>query len=382
MDLATCLFAGLTTQQLQDKQYSWLDGRFVGPTQHKLFPKEVIRFVRRKELRDLPNPFNIPDEYFKRSFNMDKLLFQDFLLTLCLRTYYRPEVDTKSLPFDLRVLVALSFLRHGHIEALIPLDAFKVWSAKTLLFCVPQICQTIVNFMSPDFIVFPSNSSETVGIKHGFHSRYTIPNVVGIMDCFHIRLSKIDVSQEKAYKCRHGNLAINVQVICDHNSRFIDVNPRASGGTSDIFVWNRSHIKGVMKNLFVKEPAWLIADRGYKLDDILINPYRNPNSSSEQRLNDVFEKMLTQLDVTVVMLKSRFRCLNTILPYNHQTAANIVTSCATIHNYMLSKDYAMEDHLMSKVPRRKSLPNATFEDEWSSGYESREYIKNYLNSIN
>lgn len=63
------------------------------------------------------------------------------------------------------------------------------------------------------FFRFPSNNEETLGIKHGFNARYGIPHVVGVMDCFHVRLSKVAATQEQAFKCRHGNLAINVQVV-------------------------------------------------------------------------------------------------------------------------------------------------------------------------
>ncbi|XP_036322616.1 putative nuclease HARBI1 [Rhagoletis pomonella] len=377
LDLATCLFTGLSSDSLQDKHIIWDDGRFTTATQ-RVFAKDVIKFVRRKEQCILPNPFDIPDEYFLEAFRFNKLLYQDFLLVLCLRTYYRSEVDSNRMPLDLRVLATLTYLAYGHFDALKPLDGFRFYSLGSLQQCVAEVCELIVHFMATDYVVFPSNSDEAKDIKRGFDMQYGVPNVVGIMDCFHVRLFKVDPPFHNAFKCRHGNLTINVQVICDHKLRFLDVNPRASGGTSDIFVWNRSHIKGIVKNLYKTEPTWLIADRGYHLEDILINPYRNPNSKSEIRLNTVFESMLGVLDTAVVMLTSRFRCLKTILPYNHQIAANIVTACVTLHNYLLSKDCAMDEHLMSIVPKRKKLPNAIHEDEWSAGFKHREYIRTYL----
>lgn len=71
-----------------------------------------------------------------------------------------------------------------------------------------------------------------------------------------------------------------------------------------------------------------------------------------------------------------------ILRYNHQTSAKIVTACVTMHNYLLSKNYTIEEHLMSVVPKRKRLPYAMCEDIWTTGHENREYIKNYLNGLN
>ncbi|CAD6996802.1 unnamed protein product [Ceratitis capitata] len=65
---------------------------------------------------------------------------------------------------------------------------------------------------------------------------------------------------------------------------------------------------------------------------------RNPKSPPELYFNEVVAGILNGLDTAVVMLTSRFRCLKTILPYDHQAAANIVTTCVTIHNYLLSKD--------------------------------------------
>ncbi|XP_018788396.1 PREDICTED: putative nuclease HARBI1 isoform X1 [Bactrocera latifrons] len=382
LDLATCLFSGLQTDCLQDKQDVCEESRFTTMNVQKLFAKEVIAFVRCKELRVLPNPFDISDDYFKNIFRLDKWLFQDFLLVLCLRTYYRPELDNNRMPFDLRVLTTLTYLAHGHFGALQNLDAFRSYAESILQRCVPEVCQIIVHFLATDYIVFPSNYEETLHIKHGFNSRYGIPHVVGVMDCFHVRLSKVAATQKQDFKCKHGNLAINVQVVCDNKYRFLNVNPRVPGGSSDIFVWKHSHIYDIMKNLFVTAPAWLIADRGYNLDDILINPYRNPRSLPDFRFNALLEAMLSVLDTATIMLTSRFRCLKTVLPYNHQIAANIVTACVTIHNYLLSKNCAIDEQLMSVVPKRKPLPNAMCEDIWTSGHENREYIKKYLYGLN
>uniref|UniRef100_A0A0A1WS84 Putative nuclease HARBI1 n=1 Tax=Zeugodacus cucurbitae TaxID=28588 RepID=A0A0A1WS84_ZEUCU len=382
LDLATCLFTGLTTECLQDKHDNWEECRFTTTNKQRLFAKEVITFVRCKELRVLPNPFDISDEYFKNAFRLDKWLFQDFLLVLCLRTYYRPELDNNLMPFDLRVLTMLSYLAHGHLDILKPLDAFQGYRSSMLQRCVAEVCQTIVHFLAPDYVVFPSNNDETLSIKHDFNTQYGIPHVVGVMDCFHVRLSKVAAAREQQFQCRHGNLAINVQVVCDNKYRFLNVNPRAPGSASDIYVWKHSPIYGIMKNLFVTEPAWLIADRGYKLEDILINPHRNPTTHADFRFNSLISAMLDVLDTAVIMLTSRFRCLKTILPYNHQTAANIVTACVTLHNYLLSKNSVIDEHLMSVVPKRKSLPNAKCEDIWSTGYHNREYIKKYLNARN
>ncbi|XP_004533896.1 putative nuclease HARBI1 [Ceratitis capitata] len=382
LNLATCLFTGLSTDYLQGKQYDNEEGRFTTANKQVIFAKDVVKFVRRKELRRIPNPLEISEEYFKYVFRLDRWLYQDFLLILCLRTYYRPETDTNRIPFDLRVLATLSYLAHGHFEALKPLAAFRGLTQNMLLFCVPQVCQKIVHFMATDFVSFPSNNDETIDIKNGFRTKYGIPHVVGVMDCFHVRIANVAERRQKTFQCRHGNLSINVQVICDHEHRFLNVNPRAPGGSSDIFVWRRSHIRGIMKSLFSKDPAWLIADRGYKLEDILINPYRNPKSPPELYFNEVVAGILNGLDTAVVMLTSRFRCLKTILPYDHQAAANIVTTCVTIHNYLLSKGSLMDEHVMSNVPKRKPLPNAYSEDVWSTGYKNRECIKRYLEENN
>ncbi|XP_018788398.1 PREDICTED: putative nuclease HARBI1 isoform X3 [Bactrocera latifrons] len=314
LDLATCLFSGLQTDCLQDKQDVCEESRFTTMNVQKLFAKEVIAFVRCKELRVLPNPFDISDDYFKNIFRLDKWLFQDFLLVLCLRTYYRPELDNNRMPFDLRVLTTLTYLAHGHFGALQNLDAFRSYAESILQRCVPEVCQIIVHFLATDYIVFPSNYEETLHIKHGFNSRYGIPHVVGVMDCFHVRLSKVAATQKQDFKCKHGNLAINVQVVCDNKYRFLNVNPRVPGGSSDIFVWKHSHIYDIMKNLFVTAPAWLIADRGYNLDDILINPYRNPRSLPDFRFNALLEAMLSVLDTATIMLTSRFRLLQILSP--------------------------------------------------------------------
>lgn len=62
LDLATCLFIGIPTDCLQDKPYIYEKGRFTKMNMQRLFAKEVITFVRCKELRVLPSPFDISDD--------------------------------------------------------------------------------------------------------------------------------------------------------------------------------------------------------------------------------------------------------------------------------------------------------------------------------
>lgn len=71
--------------------------------------------------------------------------------------------------------------------------------------------------------------------------------------------------------------------------------------------------------------------------------------------------------------------MHTSLPFTHLNATNIITSCVTLHNYLLAKGQPIEENLSYEVPFEPNLPNAHCEDVYCpKGVANREYIKDYM----
>ena len=82
------------------------------------------------------------------------------------------------------------------------------------------------------------------------------PNVVGCIDCTHIRILSPSVSEE-AYVNRKGYHSINVQAVCDAEMKFVDLVARWPGSSHDSFIWRNSSLKRLFEQGYVAD-GWLL----------------------------------------------------------------------------------------------------------------------------
>ena len=71
-------------------------------------------------------------------------------------------------------------------------------------------------------ITFPTSPHQTTANKLAFHDMAGFPNVLGCIDCTHIRI-KAPSDAEDVYVNRKGVHTINVQAVCDAQMKIINV---------------------------------------------------------------------------------------------------------------------------------------------------------------
>ena len=117
--------------------------------------------------------------------------------------------------------------------------------------------------------------------------------------------------------------------------RILAIDACRPGSCHDSFVWKMSDAKNYYAEMY-REGArnfWLLGDSGYPLKPYLMTPYKSPGYGTAQHtFNQRHASARNIVERTIGVLKSRFRCLQTMLPYVPSKVVSIVNVCCALHN--------------------------------------------------
>ena len=75
----------------------------------------------------------------------------------------------------------------------------------------------------------------------------------------------------------------------------------------------------------------LLGDRGYPCQPRLITPYPDPEPGPQQNFNWAHSRTRARVEMTIGLLKARFRCLRH-LRVAPERACDIIVACVVLHN--------------------------------------------------
>ncbi|XP_034036877.1 putative nuclease HARBI1 [Thalassophryne amazonica] len=257
------------------------------------------------------------------------------LLELCTSLEPRLQRETRrtcAIPVSLQVLSTLGFLATGVFQREIANRSGITQSTMSRI--LPHVLAGIRD-LAPCYIRFPYNNAEQAVIKRDFHELADFPNVIGAIDCTHVRLRPPSVN-DYAYVNRKNYHSINVQLICDAHMRLVNVVARWLGSTHDAYIFQHSSVaRGLQDGMA----------HGFLL-------------AQEQRFNLAHTKTHVVVERCAGLLKGRWMCLGhaggTLL-YTPEKVCRIILACSVLHNI------ALENH----VPYGEGIPNGRIEqDPW------------------
>ncbi|KAJ3658909.1 hypothetical protein Zmor_010623 [Zophobas morio] len=247
--------------------------------------------------------------------------------------------NSNNISLELQLLIALRFFAkasyqtetgdlHGVSQASVGRIVLKV--ARALASRLPQ------------FVYWPENFR---GFKQNFYNIRAFPGVVGCIDCTHIKIKNPDGRRPLLYYCRKGFYSLNVQVICDSNTRIMDIVTRWSGSVHDSRIFNNSRIKEDfdVPIPFNRKQGILLGDIGYACTQYMLTPLLQPRTAAELRYNAAHKGTRVVIEHFFGRWKNMFKALRRNLGTKLSTAKIIIAATAILYNIRLERDNNFED---------------------------------------
>lgn len=210
------------------------------------------------------------------------------------------------------------------------------------------------------------NEEEAERNKINFRRIANFPNVIGLIDCTHIRVRVRKVAQEQ-FRNRKNTTSINCQAIIDSDMRFVNFIARWPGVTHDqrIFENSRVYVQ-LTENRF---GGYLLGDGGYGIRPFMMIPLRNSGNlnHAERRYQKAHIKTRNMIERTFGAFKSKFQCLMYELRTSLDTSLAIIMACVMLWNFIKDNGEADEEQ-QDDVPQENErdlepLPEARNETE-------------------
>ena len=105
---------------------------------------------------------------------------------------------------------------------------------------MPSVLEAIKS-LTEEYIRFPFREAQQTVIKRQFYEIAGFPNVIGAVDCTHVRIKPPSVN-DYAYINSKNYHSINVQLICDAKLSLLNVVARWPGGSHDSSIFQNSNV--------------------------------------------------------------------------------------------------------------------------------------------
>ena len=201
-------------------------------------------------------------------------------------------------------------------------------------------------------IVFPQSPEEQDNVAQGFKAKsdLDIDVCAGAIDGILIWIHKPSKNDAKAIQfgpakffCgRKKKFGLNMQAICDSQRRFLDVEIRFPGSTSDFFAFEQSKIKSMIEEEGFLRPGFcLFGDNAYVNSPYMCVPYRNVAAGTKM---DSFNFFQSQVHINVEcafgILVHRFGILRKPIPMgiDIQKTTSLVLAICKLHNFCIEQN--------------------------------------------
>ena len=183
------------------------------------------------------------------------------------------------LPYQ-QVLIALQYYATGTFHYVVG-DPLQV-SQSTACRVIRRVTNALSGKIN-DFVKFPNNNN-SVKVKDGFYRLRGFLGVIGCVDGTHIWI--IGPHEHEAdYVNRKGYHSINVQVICDHKGRWINIVARWPGSAHDSRILRNSHVWDIMEGGMVDGCILGDSGYGYPCQRWLMTPVLHVHNAQERLYN-------------------------------------------------------------------------------------------------
>lgn len=272
-------------------------------------------------------------------------------------------------------------------------------------------------FLAPKYIRFPRNVREINDTKAAFAADYNFPGVLGVIDGTQIAITALPKEIENAFMNRKGFHSINVQLVCNAQMIFTNVNARFPGSTHDAYIYGGSVLNTRLEEMHQLEPhtfnhligkiqfdflyasthkcisnmkfKMISGDSAYTLSPWMMKVFDGNNLNlMEQNFNRALKGVRQIIERSIGVLKVRFRCImgERKLRYMPTKAGNFVYACATLHNFLIFNRYDIlrdiDQNVLQNVVNIQNVRNANLpRDNFMDGRNRRNEVALHLQNM-
>uniref|UniRef100_UPI00398E78A1 putative nuclease HARBI1 n=1 Tax=Pristiophorus japonicus TaxID=55135 RepID=UPI00398E78A1 len=135
----------------------------------------------------------------------------------------------------------------------------------------------------------------------------------------------------KIFRNRKGYDSLNVQLVCNHRQRILNINACYPGSTHNAFILCQSNVPTLFQPLH-QARLWLLGDKSYPLSTWL----QNPNTPAQHSYNESHAATRN----TISLLKQRFHWLDSsggALQYSSEQVSHFLVVCCMLHNLAIMR---------------------------------------------
>lgn len=274
---------------------------------HRLRQQRLLR--RNRIFRDRGNPFDVYDDaelYDRFRFRRHQLLeIIDDLRQELEHTFHQQG----SLSPEMQVLVALRFYASGCFQ-IVAGDTLNIHKS-TCSRAIHRVSAALRRRLGR-WVAYPSQREADAQKVHFFYVA-GFPNTFACIDGTHIPIQSPNENEDD-YVNRKGWHSINVQLVCDHDTKIINCVVRYPGSAHDARILTESMFYRDFESRNPPVTGYVLGDSAYPLREWLMTPFINTNNvASRERYNRCHSSTRQAIERCNGILKRRFACLKQTL---------------------------------------------------------------------
>lgn len=206
---------------------------------------EVVDLLPVRHFRLRIDSFNFfSDSEFKVRYRFSK---ETVVCILRLISPNLEHVTMRSMPLSPmdKLLVSLRFYATGSFQVVIG-DVIHVH--KSTVCRIIRLVSFWLASQRKHFINMPETNAETIETKNDFYEILNFPNVIGCIDCTHIRIQSPGGQNAELFRNRKGYYSINVQAVCNASLGFQEITARWRGSVHDSTIFHASLLHAELEN--------------------------------------------------------------------------------------------------------------------------------------
>ena len=206
------------------------------------------------------------------------------------------------------------------------------------------MCKRILAEFQQEYLICPTEAENWRAVEQKFRNRWNVPHAVGALDDKHIAIKKPKKKGSEYFNYK-GYFSLVLLALVDAEYKFLWVNVRSSGPSSDAQIFNRSKVKRRIEKGFLGLPPpeslepggpnlhyFLLGDNALNLIPWLVKPHSRRQPTREKSIaNYRISRGRRVVKTAFGILVSRFRVLLMTL-----VVRDIVSPCVVLHNMLRS----------------------------------------------